>query len=256
MTSASINFTNRRKIKSNFVDIRVLERSDSFVRVRASVDSKVLQVGEDYRLVIDGFDRGQHQRRTIANPAGEDLDFTDFPANASLRFKVRQIAIGVNEGKVLAATADIRPVEIEGTVLRQPFIVPELDDLGALPWRIDWEGDVANPRLVLNRKLEDKFGTWRHPVLQALYLPSMLRDLLTGLICRIPSPDELDEDTLGGRIITFCKEQFDAEIPADAFQGPSGVAEEWLVWAEDCVVQFSETKWRKGRTLFDLMLEG
>lgn len=255
MTTASLNFTNRRKIKSGFVDIRVIERTDSFIRVRTSVDRKVLHAGEDYRLVLDGFDRGRHQRRTISNPAGEDLDFTDFPVDASLRFKVRQIAMGANEGKVLAATADIRPVEIEGAVLRQPFIVPELDDLGALPWRIDWQEDVANPRLVLNRKLEDKFGTWRSPVLQALYLPAMLRDLLTGLICRIQSPEELDEETLGGRIIAFCKERFDAQLPAAGFQGPDGVSEEWLTWAEECVVEFSDTKWRNGQTLFDQMLE-
>jgi hypothetical protein len=255
MTSASLNFTNRRKIKSNFVDIRVIERTDSFIRVRTSVDSKVLQTSEDYRLVLDGFDRGRHQRKTISNPTGEDLDFTDFPVNAALRFKVRQIAVGANEGRVLAATADIRPVEIEGTVLRQPFLVPELDDLGALPWRIEWAGDVANPRIVLNQRLEEKFGSWRNPVLQALYLPAMLRELLTGLVCRIQSPDELDEETLGGRIIAFCKDRFEAQLPATPFQGSEGTEEDWLTWAEDCVVEFAETKWRNDQTLFEQLLE-
>lgn len=255
MTAASINFTSRRKIKSSFVDIRIVSRSEKCIRLRVAVDTKVLKTDEVYRLVLDGFDRGRHQRRTISNPAGQDLDFTDFPADASLRFKVRQIATGAREGLVMAATADIWPVEIEGTVQKQPFLVPELDDLGALPWRIEWEGDSANPRLVLNRKLEDKFGSWRHPALQALYLPAMLRDLLTGLICRNPSADELDDDTLGGRIIAFCKERFDAVVPSEDFQGPDGLSDEWLVWAEECVTQFSETKWRKGQTLFDQMLE-
>lgn len=255
MTSASINFTNRRRIKSSFVEIRVIERSASFIRVRTSVDRRVLQSGEEYRLVLDGFDRGRHQRHTISNPAGVDLDFTGFPVDATLRFKVRQIAIGANEGKVLAATADIRPVEIEGAVLRHPFIVPDLEDLGALPWRIIWEGDVANPRLVLNRRLEDRFGNWRHPDLQALYLPAMLRDLLTGLICRVETPEDLDDETLGGMVFAFCRERFDAQLPVAAFQGPDGAMEDWLNWAEECVVQFSETKWRKGQTLFDQMLE-
>ena len=255
MTTASLNFTQRRKIKSAFVDIRVLERSESYIRVRVSVDAKVLKVSEDYRLVLDGFDRGRHQRHTITNHTGDDFDFTGFPIEASLRFKVRQVATGLDEGRVIAATADIRPVEIDGKVQREPFIVPELDDLGALPWCIQWDGDVADPRLVINRRLEDMFGSWRHPVLQALYLPAMLRELLTGLICRVESEEELDEGTLGGRIIAFCKERFDAELPSGAFSGPDGNPDDWLKWAEDCVVEFADTKWRKEKTLFDLMLE-
>ena len=255
MTAASLNFTKRRKIKSAFVDIRVLARTESYIRVRVSVDAKVLLADEGYRLVVDGFDRGRHQRHTIPSPAGADLDFTGFPLDASLRFKVRQIAIGSDEGRVIAATADIHPVEIEGKVLREPFIVPELEDLGALPWCIQWEGDVADPRLVLNRRLEDKFGSWRDPVLQSLYLPAMLRELLTGLICRVESAEELDEGTLGGRIIAFCKERFEAELPTGPFGGPDGNLDDWLKWAEDCVVEFAETKWRKDKTLFDLMLE-
>lgn len=255
MTAASLNFTKRRKIKSAFVDIRVIERSETYIRVRVSVDAKVLKTDEDYRLVLDGFDRGRHQRQSISNPTGEDLDFTGFPVDASLRFKVRQVATGPDEGRVLAATADIRPVEIEGRVQREPFIKPEPEDLGSLPWCIQWEGDVADPRLVINRKLDDIFGSWQDPVLQALYLPAMLRELLTGLICRVESEDELDDGTLGGRIIAFCKERFDAELPSGAFSGPEGNRDEWLRWAEDCVVEFAETKWRKDKTLFDLMLE-
>lgn len=256
MTTASLNFTQRRKIKSAFVDIRVIERSEAFIRVRVSVDAKVLKTNETYRLVLDGFDRGRHQRQTIADPSGDDLDFTGFPIDASLRFKVRQVATGPDEGRVIAATADIRPVEIEGKVQREPFIVPELDDLGALPWCIQWEGDPADPRLVINRNLDKMFGSWRDPVLQALYLPAMLRELLTGLICRVDSEDDLDEGTLGGRIVAFCKERFDVEPPHGAFRGPDGEPDAWLNWAEDCVVEFADTKWRKEKTLFDLMLEG
>ncbi|WP_108788691.1 hypothetical protein [Erythrobacter sp. Alg231-14] len=255
MTAASLNFTKRRKIKSAFVDIRVLERTDSYIRVRVNVDSKVLQTDDDYRLVLDGFDRGRHQRQRIENPAGDDLDFTGFPIDASLRFKIRQVAKGSDEGRVIAATADIRPVEIEGKVQREPFIVPEPDDLGSLPWCIQWDGDVADPRLVINRKLDDMFGSWKNPTLQALYLPAMLRELLIGLICRVESEDELDEGTLGGSIIAFCKERFNAEIPSGSFNGPDGNRDEWLEWAEDCVVEFAETKWRKDKTLFELMLE-
>ena len=120
---------------------------------------------------------------------------------------------------------------------------------------LEWAGDVANPRIVLNRRLEEKFGSWRHPVLQALYLPAMLRELLTGLVCRIQSPDELDEETLGGRIIAFCKDRFDAQLPSTPFQGAQGTEEDWLTWAEECVVEFAETKWRNGQTLFEQLLE-
>jgi len=255
MTAASLNFTKRRKIKSTLVDIRVVARTDSYIRVSVSVDAKALKSDEEYRLVLDGFDRGRHQRQTISDPAGDNLDFAGFPIDASLRFKVRQVASGPDEGRVIAATADIRPVEIEGKVKREPFIVPEPDDLGSLPWCIQWEGDVADPRLVINRKLDDMFGSWQDPFLQALYLPTMLRELLTGLICRVESEDELDDGTLGGRIIAFCKDRFDAEIPSGAFNGPEGNRDEWLEWAEECVVEFAETKWRKDKTLFELMLE-
>jgi hypothetical protein len=256
MTASSLNFTERRRIKLNFVDVHLLERSENYIRVRVAVDEKVLSFGQDYRLVIDAMDRGRHQRHLIDNPAGEDLDFTGFPIDASLRFRVRQVATGEEEGKVLAATADIRPVEIESNVEREPFLVPEIEDLGPLPWRIDWEGDVANPRIVLNSRLEDHFGgTWRHPGLQALFLPAMLRDLLTGLICRVPSYEELDDETLGSRIMEFCKDRFEVTVPSGSFRSFEGVNEDWLKWAEDCVVQFSETKWRKGSTLFDQMLE-
>jgi hypothetical protein len=255
MTAASLNFTKRRKIKSAFVDIRIIERCETYIRARVSVDAGVLKADGDYRLVLDGFDRGRHQRHTITNPAGDDLDFTGFPLEASLRFKVRQVAAGADEGRVIAATADIRPVEIEGNVQREPFIVPELEDLGSLPWCIQWEGDVADPRLVINKRLDEMFGSWRDPVLQALYLPAMLRELLTGLICRVESEDELDEGTLGGRIIAFCKESFDADLPTGPFGGTDGTPDEWLKWAEECVAEFAETKWRKDKTLFDLMLE-
>lgn len=255
MTAASVNFTNRRKIKAAFVDLRIVERNESFIRVRVRVDEKVLSGSERYRLVLDAFDRGRHERQTIASPDGQDLDFIGFPADATLRFKVRQIATGDDEGRVIAATADLRPIEIDGKIERDPFIRPVLEDLGPLPWRIEWDSDPSEPRIVLNRRLEEKFGSWRHPVLQALYLPSMLRDLLSGLICRAESIDDLDEETVGGKVMQFCRERLRVEPPDMPFRAPEGDIETWLEWAEDCVMEFSEIKWRKNQTLFDQMME-
>lgn len=255
MTAASVNFTNRRKIKASFVDLQILERNESFIRVRVRVDEKVLSGRGQYRLVIDAFDRGRHERQTIASPSGQDLDFMGFPVGASLRFKVRQISTAEDEGRVIAATADLRPIEIDGKFEREPFIKPVIDDLGALPWRVEWDSDPSEPRIVLNRRLEQKFGSWRHPVLQALYLPSMLRDLLSGLICRAESIDDLDEETLGGKVMIFCRDRLGVGMPEVPFRAPEGDIEVWLQWAEDCVTEFSEMKWRKNQTLFDQMME-
>lgn len=250
MTTASLNFTSRSKIKSKLVSIHIIERADSFIRVRVSVDGNIGGGDKEHQLVIDAFERGRHQRRVITNPAGENIDFNDFPINASLRFKVRKIAIGAEKGKVIAATADLRPVDNTDIAGREPFLVPELDDLGSLPWEIKWEDDCANPRIILNRRLLDKFETWRDPNLQALYLPSMLRDLLTGIICRNDDVESLDEDTLAKRIVDFCTSTLDIKRPACAF---ADNMEDWLEWTEACVHEFAARKWRDDKTLFDQM---
>lgn len=255
MTSANLNFTQRRKIKSNLVDVTIKERNDDFIRVALHMDSKALNSVEGYRLVLDAFDRGQHERKVISNPADQDFDFDLFPIDANLRFKIRQVSSGIDTGRVIAATADIRPVEAKGQTERKPFIVPEIEDLGGLPWQIVWEGDIANPKLVLNSRLSEHFGSWHHPALQALYLPSMVRDLLSGIIARHESLEDLDEDTLGSRIFEFCRVSFDPAMPSTPFHGKSEIDDEWLKWIEECVVSFSETKWRNGKSLMDQMLE-
>ncbi len=44
-------------------------------------------------------------------------------------------------------------------------------------------------------------------------------------------------------------------MPDMPFRAPEGDIEVWLEWAENCVMEFSEIKWRKNQTLFDQMME-
>lgn len=255
MVAGNFNYTGRRKIKNSLVEVHVTERNDDFVRVNLTLDTKKLKNAENTKWVIDAFDRGSHQRKLLKFANKQTLDFNGFANDAKLAFKIRHIATGEDSGQVIASTPDIRPRESKAAIEREEFIEPTPKDLGAEPWILDWEGDPGNPEILINEKLLEAFGDWQDPVLQGLYLPVLVRELLTGIVMRSQEPGDIeDNSSLASRMMDFCEKQLGVDMPETDFHEQGTVNSDWLNWIDECVNTFCETRWRQGQTLMDQLI--
>lgn len=254
MTTASLNFTNRAKIKSKFVSITILERNDLYVRVKCAIEKGAVGSNTGAKLVLDAFERDNHERKEIPDFGTHNFDFENLSTEGKIKFRVRHVAVGTEVGRILASTAEIVPEELNGTNERVPFFKPTPVELGSLPWKIDWAADTSNPELLINKDLIEHFDDWRSPALQALYLPAALKDLLTGIMSRVTSFEDIDNESMIYNLFNFCESRLGQEMPQNlAFNANGELSDDWLNWADECVLSFCETQWRHNKTLFEQM---
>ena len=256
MANSSFNYTNRKTIKNNAIQLGIVQREPEYIRVQLGLDLKAVKLPDNAKIVLDAYDRSIHERYEVAYEAAQTRDFIEFNPDAKLKFKVRIVSVeGADHGKVLAASKEIKPKENTVTLERDEFFKPYAEELGDVPWDIDWDGDDTEPRVRINIRLQEHFGGWSNATLQALLLPQMLKELLLGVITRSSSRNDIDDDTFAGKLLRFGDERVGVVAPDQEFMDDGKVNTEWLTWVENVISKFCETKWRDGKSLFDQMLE-
>lgn len=256
MATSTFNYTNRKTIKNSAFQINIEERAEDYVRVKLNLDLKSIKPPENSKIVLDAYDRSIHERYNVNDQATQIQDFIEFNSEAKLKFRLRIVSTtGENQGKVFAASKEIKPKENSTRTEKDEFFKPIAEDLGDLPWDIDWDGDETEPKVRINIKLQDHFGGWRNSTLQALLLPQMLKELLLGIIVRSSSKDDIDDDTFAGKLIYFCHSRVGVAMPEQDFLDDGKVNTDWLTWVDNVITSFCEFRWRDEKSLLEQMLE-
>ncbi|TKW61391.1 MAG: hypothetical protein DI628_01835 [Blastochloris viridis] len=256
MTVANFNYTGRQRIKNDIVSVDIVERNSSYVRVRLHISTKRFKQPADSKLVLDGSDAvgGTLERKIVDYTETKTYDFNTLGEEGTISFRFKAVSTDeAKKGTLLAATADIRPREATGDTSRESFFNMEQKDLQNKPWLIDWTESEENPSISINRTLVSHFkGNLRDPMLQALVLPPMFKEILLGIVTRNIDKDDLDTGSLAYKVLEFCRTRFEREQPEGNFQDDR---EDWIQWAEECSDDFCETPWRNDTTLLQAMLE-
>ncbi|MDQ6734649.1 MAG: hypothetical protein M3Z35_11160 [Nitrospirota bacterium] len=144
-----------------------------------------------------------------------------FPDEHGVSFRVKVIS---SESKILAeadrlkAAADARH---QDELIR---VFPR--DLDQLPWTVDWSDVDEGPCVHVNENIYD-YRTFltRDPVMSALILPSVLREILY----RVALEPEMREAVWAVRWIELVTQFSDCPIPADVED--DGAIDEWVLSA-------------------------
>lgn len=188
-----INRTGRRRIHLRDIALQLREAE----RQEAPIFDLDLRL-DDYdfppeaRVRVEAW-RGNASQRwdfgtvgRLAPPPESDRRLTDLPAG--VRFRVFVVAAD-ESGKLLGHAPAIRPKLPLNSLL--PL---EEADLGAEVWRVQFDGEDANPVLLVNGNIPGISEAVRHdPTFRSLVIPEVFRTILTRMVL-IDRPDWNDPD--------------------------------------------------------------
>ena len=173
-----VNFTNRRRIDKNKVEIAINESSDGAVPTfTAQLDFGELNLPRDARIVISSYRLSFAMRfdwGTVGEPIPpSDTRLTETPINPMFRVMVLSPD---RSGRIYAMCDRIRPTRGEDGV-KSLLWLDEVDNLEEQVWRLDI-GD-ANPVVQVNRGIANISNDARsNGVFRALVIPEVLRNIL------------------------------------------------------------------------------
>ncbi len=256
MPVANYNYTGRRRIDVKDAGIEIIEADNGFIRVKVKLNLQKIKNEKSHKIVIDGESANNLERHDLKVCEEQEIDFGGFEKNASPQFRIKLIATNLEEcGLVLASTPYTRAKAKSNKLKREGFFEPTpVNHIGDAPWQIEWL-DPANPELLINSELAEIYGgDWKNPQLQALYLPTALKECLLGILSRTRLED-LEKDTFAYKLIHFCMSTLDLPLPEDPFFDGETLSTNWLSWADEAYEAFCNKKWRNNKTLLNNMLE-
>lgn len=230
-----LNFTGRRRIPKNNIGLRVRTANGSPVLDVLRLDLDQLRLADDADIVIEAYRQTSYMRfgaGTVGSPSlptGRSL--REFEAPDAVRFRVKVVGAGDDEGKILAAADQLR-ASLEGDD-EEPqrsllTIVPY--DLGHLLWRLDFADD--EPKLVVNKRVGDWRGFALQPTFTAFVLPEALRQIATWTLDNLELFEEGDDTPpIAGWVAFLTELGYDPRDVSDA-------EEDQKLWVEDVVGHF------------------
>lgn len=179
MSVRHLNYTGRKKITRSSVRIAVDGIAPS-ARLAASFDLGEYAFPDTARVVVEaqaGWTIQRFEFGTVAEyraPANSEL--TEFDSMAGVLFRLKVIATGDEEGRLLGVADKLRPSESMEEASQRSFVVVRPEDLGECAWKVDF--DEHQPLLLINRRLGDHHDFIRRRVVAALMFPEVLRRIL------------------------------------------------------------------------------
>jgi hypothetical protein len=214
MTVRRFNYTGRKRIEKQLVDIQVEDGdSDSAPTFTAELDLDGLGLPPDAQLIIEA-KRERSSRRfhwgTAANPTPpQDCRLTDMPPNA----KFRVMALDPDGSCRILALGDNISAKLEGAGSAESLLWLEEMDLGKDVWRMDFAEPGDNPRMLVNKCIQGISEAARQDeAFQALVLPEALRAVLHRALI-VEDTDISDEDGPWSSWIGFVGEFYKADFP-------------------------------------------
>lgn len=235
---ARLNFTGRRRISQNHVQIRVtgIGGIETF---QVDLNLEKYLFPSDARVVVEAWRQLELIRfefGTVGNlTPPSNCRLSEFGTAAGVRFRVKVISSTPPRGRLLGVADRILPKdEHRASLMRVPLLAVRTQDLGREIWRVDFSEE---PILLINSRCTRGHSLVQSPEFQALVLPEILRSILTRIlrIENIRSVEENDDWT--GRWL-----QFAISLPGTEPPSQSDDSEADDHWIETVVGSFC--RWR------------
>lgn len=179
MSVSRLNYTGRKRIPRENVMIGVSSTATAAI-VGATFELRSLGFPDTARVVLEaqaGWTVQRFEFGTIGQyiePADKRL--TEFPSLAGLLFRLKVIATGDHDGRLLGVADRLKPSGDIHQAAQQSFVIVRPQDLGDRVWKVDF--DEAQPLLLVNSRLLDHHDFLKRREVAALVLPEALQRIL------------------------------------------------------------------------------
>lgn len=214
-TKRRINFTNRKRISHEAIDIRLLDTPPG-AAPRATAELKLDGLGfpETAEVAIEAY-RGSSLMRfgcgTVGNLSVPPLMIIDdIDVGGNVQFRVKVVDTHGVVGLLAALASHVRPKSKDDGDGRRSLLTIRYHDLGSELWRVSVDENEP-PALVLNYRatgIEDRIIN--DPLVRGLLMPAAFRIVLEKLVLLTP-PDEDDETDWKRDWLKFCEEELGIE---------------------------------------------
>lgn len=229
-----LNFTGRRRIPKINIGLRVRTATSYPVLDVLRLDLDELRLAGDADIVIEAYRQTSYMRfsaGTVGSPSlPTGCPLREFEAPDAVRFRVKVVGAGDDEGKILAAADQLRASlagDAEDPQTSLLTIVPE--DLGHVLWRLDFDDD--EPKLVVNKGIGDWRGFALQPTFTAFVLPEALRQIARWTLRNLELFEEGEVTPIVGWVFYLTELGHDPRDVSDAEESSE-------LWVEDVVAHF------------------
>lgn len=179
-----INFTQRKRIQRDDIDIVLRRHDQCAVSFDTSLELSSYRFPPDARLFIEAYRQTTVMRfdfGTVSVPAPPaDRYLGDFESEAEIMFRVRVTAASERPGVLLGEADQLRPRNPDEEPDKRISLLPPVPaDLGEEVWRVDFE---PAPILLVNRNLPDWKQTVRSETFRAFVYPAALREIVHRIL--------------------------------------------------------------------------
>lgn len=231
-----INFTGRKRIRREEVDIRLLDtRPGEPLHAKAKLSLEGYGFPPSATVAIEAYYRSTGMRfgcGTIGNPAiPETLVLDQIDQRGNLLFRVKVVDTESDNGRILGSAERISPSNDDDEEGRRALFPVLYRSLGEEVWKVDVSYE-ERPALVLNREIPGIRHRLRSDaMLQGLLFPAAFRFVMEALA---RDDDEGDDEEEGWRAewLQFCSERLGIEEPPP--RRASQEQSEWIDYAVQC----------------------
>jgi len=192
-----INFTGRKKLASEHIEIRVHKPGNQKYPTFSAVlePSSMVGLDKDAKVYIEPYVVSSSMRfdfGTVSHlQAPNDTSLSELDREDSFLFRIKVVDESGQVGKILADASGIRPKEAEDDGINRKSLFPvQWIALGELIWRVDFDVHTG-PVLQITTKVAELPSRLKNdPLLQGVIYPQAFRDVLWSLI----REEEIDDD--------------------------------------------------------------
>ncbi len=219
MTLRSINFTGRKKIRSEDVCITILE-DNGRIWFDADMDLKDYGLPEDASVFIEAYRQTYWMRfpwGTVGSkepPSSRDLHV--FDTADGIHFRVKVVDNKERRGLIIAEADRLCPKRKDEGYDQRKSLLPlkESRDLGQEVFRLDFDGSQVF--LLINADLVNSKRIAEDPVFASLVYPAVLREILCRILLVDRHFDTEDRDDWRSSWLCFAKKLHEEErLPAE-----------------------------------------
>ncbi len=270
MATANFNYLHRRKIKrtKNFLLSRH-EGTSEYMMVALKLDKSLLNFVEQHEVVrIEASSRGVYfSQDLLKSDEPQIIEIEGIHKKDSPSFRIYSVSDS-DRSRIRRASADFKLNSGKGKPKKKKVIKKEIPaeregffnfayaDIGSGIYQLRWE---AGLEIVVSERLQGilQDEIQRNAGFRASFLPSLVKEILLGIVIRHESLDELGEkekDWIGwaNEMNLFCD---DEEHPSVYFKEQDGaISQEWFDWCDICYENFCSGLHFNGENYLDNMV--
>lgn len=251
--NSTLIFTGRQKINSQDCQVEIVKQTIDQLTIKVHLNLDSINVRQEQELVLEAvYTGGYYDRKAIYSPKEvNEIRLNGFPKDASVSYRVFIVnKKNDNLGKIIASTRKrLKAINDKSSREKKTILDWTLSDhIGDEVFRIDWS-DPQNPEILFNLKLYQFLRDPEHPAIGALIIPSIIREMLTGIFLEFDSYSSIDEGSFAQNWIKFFNEKIlHWSIPEDDDWENKSLMREQV---DLLIKEFSNEKWLGSKTLLD-----